>query len=299
MSRVDAAWKRADGERGDVEPVIATEGTLAAVPAPIGAAPVLDRYLVEESSPAASPKSVVTPSRSPRREHALIVPAFLRGKLVTTPEADPLCVEQFRRLAALLEEQQATRALRSIMVSSALPRDGKSLTVTNLALTLSETYRRRVLLLDADFHRPSIHEMFGLPNDVGLANALHARSGELPYVRVSPTLAVLPAGHAQETPVAALNVESLRALVSEMATRFDWIFLDSPPFGVVTDAQLIGRVADGVLLVVRAGATPYTLVQRVVADIGPERIVGTVLNHAEHHAIRVHDYYHRHYGARV
>lgn len=295
MSRIDDAWKRAGGQSVASERLGLPIERASDVDASV--VPVLDRYLVERSSPS-DPGRSGTRVPAERRHESPAVPATLHGKLVVAPETEPLSIEQYRRLAASLEELQGQRSLTSIMVSSALPRDGKTLTATNIALTLSETYRRRVLLIDADFHRPAVHEMFGLSNEVGLADALRSRDEGLPLVQVSSTLAVLPTGRMKGDPLAALSAERLRILLTQAATRFDWIFVDTPPLGLVTDAQVVSRVTDGVLFVIGAGVTPYKLVQQTLADIGIDRVVGTVLNRVEDHTIPVRDYYRSHYGLR-
>ena len=93
-------------------------------------------------------------------------------KLVVTPSAPPRMVEQYRKLAATLYYAQAERGVKILMVTSAIPGEGKSLTTANLALTLSESYQRRVLLIDADLRRPSLHMIFQIPNMSGLGEGL-------------------------------------------------------------------------------------------------------------------------------
>ena len=93
-------------------------------------------------------------------------------KIVVGDQADAGLVEQYRRLAAVLHHAQTQRGVRSVMIGSAVAAEGKTLTATNLALTLSHSFDRRVLLIDADLRRPSVHEMFGLPNDHGLVDNL-------------------------------------------------------------------------------------------------------------------------------
>ena len=102
----------------------------------------------------------------------------------------PVAVEQYRRLAGTLHELQVEQGLKTLMVTSALPKEGKTLTVVNLALTLSESCRRRVLLIDADLRRPFIHEVFQLPNVRGLNDVLGSERGELPLQPVSEHLSV-------------------------------------------------------------------------------------------------------------
>jgi Mrp family chromosome partitioning ATPase len=108
----------------------------------------------------------------------------------------------------------------------------------------------------------------------------------------------VPAGPIEDSPTAILGSEHLRAVVSGAAERFDWVLLDTPPVGLLTDAHLVARATDGVLFVIAAGVTPYALVQRSMTEIGIDRIVGTVLNGVEERALPVHNYYRGHYSDR-
>ena len=119
----------------------------------------------------------------------------LREKLVVDPKSRAAAVEQYKRLAAALHHSQCQFGTKSVMVASALGSEGKSLSICNLALTLSHSYRRRVLLIDADLRRPSLHEMFQLPATTGLSEALRGTSDRaLPLYEVSPRLMVVPSG---------------------------------------------------------------------------------------------------------
>lgn len=104
-------------------------------------------------------------------------------------------------------------------------------------------------------------------------------------------LSVLPAGRPDANPMDALTCAGLKRLLEEAAKQFDWVLLNTPPVGLITDANLVARLADGVLFVICAGSTPYEDVQRAIAEIGPERIVGTLLNRAESSSNRVAGYY--------
>jgi capsular exopolysaccharide synthesis family protein len=301
MSRIDEAWRRASGQEVAEEPLVQS-----IVPAPRAFAPdetILARYVVEQTVSVSRPiqRERSHPIVSTSHERTVGVPPVVassaRGKLVVTPEIEPASIEQYRRLAATLDGLQSEGGLKSLMVSSALPREGKTLTVANLALTLSESYRRKVLLIDADFHRPSVHELFGIANSAGLAGALHSSDGRWQPIQVSATLSVLPAGRIDDSATAALSSDRLRTLVASAASSFDWVLLDTPPVGMLTDAHLVARATDGVLFVIAAGMTPYALVQRSLNEIGKDRIVGTVLNRIEEHALPVRDYYHRQYSS--
>ena len=222
------------------------------------------------------------------------------GKVVVGPNADHALVEQYRRLGAVLHHAQTQRGVRSVMVASALAAEGKTLTSTNLALTLSHSYQRRVLLIDADLRRPGIHEMFRLQNRVGLGDGLkHPEIGRLPVQRISPTLWILTAGHPNPDPMSGLVSGTMKQVIAEATQQFDWVVLDTPPVALMPDANLLSAMMDSALLVVSAGSTPYPMVKRAIEAIGPARILGVLLNRAEKADLAgddgYYDYYYSHY----
>src|SRR5439155_17912408 len=108
--------------------------------------------------------------------------------------------------------------------------------------------------------------------------------------QVTPPLSVLPAGQPGASPIAALSSDRMRTVIADAAKQFDWVLLDTPPVGLLSDAHLVARVTDGVLFVIAAGSTPYPVVLRSIAEIGADRIVGTVLNRVDARALQVQDY---------
>jgi len=265
-------------------------------PAPVVAIPA-SRPAAAPVQPPSAPAAVPPADRGRSAAPAFQLSEAVQGKVVISRDTSPISVEQYRRLAATLHGLQVSAGLRTIMISSALPRDGKTLTTTNLALTLSESYSKRVLVIDADLRRPSIHEVFGLENRVGLAEGLEAgATGSLVVTEVSPTLTVLTAGTPDRHPMAGLTSERMAAIVKEAASRFDWVLLDTPPIGLISDAQLLSGLVDGVLLVVAAGSTDHIAVSKTVKALGRERILGVVLNRVEQQISsnsHYEDYYHR------
>ena len=222
------------------------------------------------------------PRPLPQRGHETRQPPPELGARLVNSTADFVGIEQYRRLAASLHDAQTTQGLRVVTVTSALPRDGKTLTAVNLALTLSESYSRRVLLIDADLRRPSVHQILGIQNRAGLNEVLHGEvHQELPLITISATLSVLTSGRSRSTPLAGLSSQRMGTLLDDCVSRFDWVLLDVPPVGLLADAQILGRLTGAVILVIRAGTTPYALVERAIAQIGRESIIGTVLNGVE------------------
>jgi capsular exopolysaccharide synthesis family protein len=299
MSKIDQAFRRAAQPGGHTVEDRAAPSLAGERPTDRIEGSVLNGYVAEQRSVEPDlllerPPSVRGAKKAAHRQLASFA-SWLQGKLVASQEISPVSFEQYRRLGATLHSLQVERGLKTLMVSSAVPQEGKTLTVINLALTLSESYKRRVLLIDADLRRPAIHEAFGIPNTVGLADAIRAGGDDLPLVEVSPHLTVLTAGRLNTAaPMAELTSERLPALIKQVSPQFDWVLLDTPPIGVLPDAQLVARVADAILFVIRAGATPYELVQRATAELG-DRVIGTVLNCVEERSligsVRYHQYY--------
>jgi len=201
------------------------------------------------------------------------------GKVVVGPGAESTLVEQYRRLGAALHHHQLQSGARTLMVTSAVAAEGKTLTATNLALTLSHSYQRRVLLVDADLRRPSIHDILRLPNTTGLSDSLrHPEKEGLRFHAIAPNLCALTAGRADSDPMAGLVSNTMNRLLVEASQQFDWVIVDTPPVALLPDANLLAAMIDTAVLVVSAHATPYPLVRRAMDAIGQQRILGVVLN---------------------
>jgi capsular exopolysaccharide synthesis family protein len=278
----------------------ATDGKAQLLPAGSGADAVQETsaaqpafsvpWTLDAEAAAAERRAAAPHERQPaglpavRLKAPMAIPPEVGEKLVTAdapaPQADmAVAIEQYRKLAGVLHHAQGDRGLKLIMVTSANPGEGKSLTASNLALTLSESYQRRVLLVDADLRRPSLHAIFGVPNDTGLSDGLARATLEgLAVVEVTPRLSVLPSGRPMADPTGALTAGQMRRILDEARAGYDWAVIDTPPIGLLTDARLLAEMVDGVVLVVEAEKTPYPDVVRAIDTIGRERVLGAVLN---------------------
>lgn len=272
------------------------EAEIAHVP-PVSSAPVVEppaapavaepRSASPVADTSAAPPAAVELSKSGSRGRA--VATTFRGfhaehleKLVVSPSVPQPLRETYRRLAATLHGEQSEHGTKVLMISSAVPDEGKTLTAANIALTLSESFEFRVLLIDADLRRPSLDALFSTGRVQGLNEALTSvPPQQIPVIRVSKWLSLLPAGKPDPDPMSSLTSERMRRLLSEAASQYDWVIIDTPPVGILTDAKLLGSIVDGVLLVVRAGKTPSTLVQQAIDALGRNRILGVVLNRTE------------------
>jgi protein-tyrosine kinase len=221
--------------------------------------------------------STLFPERSHPPEADVRFPtANTSEKLVTSPDVSPVVREQYNKLAAALHHLHLEREVKVVMITSAVPHEGKTLTTTNLALTLSESYQRRVLLIDADIRHPSIHTVFGVSNARGLNDSLGR--GPLPFLHITPRLSILTAGRASRDPMKTLTSDRMRMLIDQARTEFDWVLLDTAPIGLLPDASLLASMADGTLFVALAGRTACHIIQRATDTVGADRILGVVLN---------------------
>jgi capsular exopolysaccharide synthesis family protein len=290
MSRIDQALRNWENTKGAVPAATSVEPAVAATLADYPAEGAVQVILEE---PPVQPVVERRPSgRTPIRPRDN---AYLAARLVTG-NTSSVSLEQYRRVAAVLHDAQVHGNLKTVMVTSALPGEGKSLTVANLAHTLSGSYGRRVLVIDADLRAPNLHRIFALRNSAGLSEALRNGRQELPFVEVSDGLSVLTAGRPGSAPLAGLISDRMGEIVRECAASFDWVLIDTPPVGLLPDAQVLARFAGGVVFVIAAGTTPKAAVERAVADLGHDSIIGTVLNRVEERRIPQADYYAGYYG---
>lgn len=257
-------------------------------------APVETMHVPEEppSAPAAVQPEAEPVTRTPKAIRPLRFGEADRDKLILGDRVDQGLIEQYRHLAAVMHHAQKQSGVHSVMVTSALPAEGKTLTATNLALTLSESYQRRVLLIDADLRRPRMKEVFALPSTEGLTDSLAAQAdGKLPVHQVTPHLWVLTAGAMLPDPMGLLVSPAMKQLLDDAKDSFDWVVVDTPPIAILPDANLLASMIDTTLLVVSSQSTPYPMVQRAAQAVGSNRILGVVLNRAEKSGVPQYGYY--------
>jgi protein-tyrosine kinase len=266
-----------------------SHGAVGAIDAnPVGADP-FDEFAgtrPEHSVPAPGPPIVAPGNDSALRQNGSRRNGNIGRRLVTNGGIPSVTVEQYRRLAATLHHAQSTTGIKVVMIASALAGEGKTLTAANLALTLSESYERRVLLIDADLRRPMLHEVFHAPNSFGLNEGLKAETAKkLTVLELSSRLSLLPAGKPDPDPMSVLTSSRMRQVIEEAAAKFEWVLIDTPPVGLLPDAHLLAAMVNVVVLVVQAGRTPVALVQRAVESLARERVIGVVLNLVDDSAI--------------
>lgn len=232
-----------------------------------------------------------------------VVPVVMAGTAarplarVTDQDPESAHAEAYRYLRAQLLYQKGGKPIRTILIATAKPAQGGTTTATNLALSLAEV-GQRVVLVDADLRRPSLHRFFGLKNEVGLTDLLRGEASCEQALRPTdmPDLRLVTAGTKAANPAALLSSGAMTKLLSELRANADYVVLDAPSLGAFADVMMLGPLVDGVLLVARANQSLSHVEQQakeMLERVGAN-IIGAVLNAASPDKV-TNWYYHQHY----
>lgn len=214
-----------------------------------------------------------------------MVEAHIRptSRIVCQTAPNSPAADRFRALRMRLRELRGTGKVKRLLISSALPHDGKSTVALNLATALSEQGKRAVLLIEGDLHHSHLTRHLGLDAWDGLTECLDGGINPLSAIRRVEPLGwyFLPAGSPRSNATELLQSATLSGVMQKVSPYFDWIVIDSPPVLPLTDALSLQRQADAYLLVVRAEQTPREAVEAAVALLGKQQMLGIILNGAE------------------
>ena len=190
--------------------------------------------------------------------------------------------EEFRSLRTRLNHIQGQQNIHTIVVTSASPAEGKTFTAANLAMAQAQLAENAVLLADFDLRRPVVHNLFQAERSPGLSDyLLDGVPLETAIKRIGNTnLYFLPAGSPVKNPLELLNLRQVKNLIQSLPRIFNWVIIDTPPLLFSADANLLSTVTDGVLMVVRIGATTYDNVIRAMQSLCENNVLGIVANGA-------------------
>ena len=282
MSRIHEALKKAEQERaanqgGSIQPNFATT--------PVADPPVFTEVplsggpsMANLGMPAfGSPFSIDTLlARCPQMEWKpdLGTMLFMNG------DDSARGTEEFRTLRSRLYHLREKMTLRALLVTSALPKEGKSFTAANLAQVIVRQHGRRALLIDADLRGPRLHLMLGTSAGPGLSDYLQGKNDEFSIMQRGPmeNLFFIPSGTGIEDPAELVGNGRLKILLQRVEPLFDWVIVDSPPAVLVADASLLSTACDGVLMVVRSNSTPSDVARKARLEFPDQALVGVVLN---------------------
>jgi len=228
-----------------------------------------------------------------------VSPSRVEPHLIAVSQPRSAYTEKYRELRTKLLQASERTQMRAIVVTSAGIAEGKTLTALNLAWLLAQTEGLRALVIDSDLRRPCATDYLGIDAPVGLSEVLGGQlSLEDAIVRLEPAgLHLLPGGRPRDDVAELLSGPSYARILSEVRRMFDYIIIDAPPLGIFTDASVLMQRADGGILVVRAGKTRYSTVDKLLDQMPKEKLLGVVLNRTEEQPEAASYYYaHRYYN---
>jgi capsular exopolysaccharide synthesis family protein len=294
MSRIHEALKKAEQERAMSQPT--REAAPSVLDAPLEQAGVFTAAATMVApNPAlpSSPESLLSRCRQTNWTPDPKTMLFFSG------EEHLAGMEEFRTLRSRLYQAREKQPLSKLLITSALPKEGKSFTASNLAQVIVRQRGRRVLLLDADLRNPQLHQCLGAEPGPGLCEYLRSEIDEFSIIQRGPmeNLFLIPAGRNTGNPAELLANGRLKFLLSRLETMFDWIIVDSAPAVPVSDAALLANFCDGVLLVVRSNSTPIDAARKAKKEFAERNVVGVVLNGISPELSPYANYYYAAYGS--
>ena len=213
--------------------------------------------------------------------------------LIVERKPKSIAAEAYRSLRTNIQYSSFDKKYQTLVVTSANPGEGKTTVAGNLALVLAQG-ESKVLLVDCDMRRPSMHKNFRVTNTYGISDLLIGKQKlETVVNKVNANLSVITAGNLPPNPAEMLASKAMTAFLEDMKNKYDYIVLDTPPLQAVTDAQILSTKADGTLVVVRAGVTKKEAVHNAVSMLKKVNghVIGTVLNAAENKKDKYYYYY--------
>jgi capsular exopolysaccharide synthesis family protein len=194
--------------------------------------------------------------------------------------SNPVGLEEFRTLRSRLYQLRSRQTLSRVLVTSALPGEGKTFVSANLAQVMVRQRNRRALLIDCDLRISRLHEALGAPSSPGVTDYLRGDADEFAIVQKGSleNLFFIPGGRPASNPSDLLAGNRLARLLDRLSPLFDWVILDTPPAVPIADASVIAGLCHGVLIVVSSGNTPFDLAQKACREFRQSALLGTVLN---------------------
>ncbi|WP_310198827.1 CpsD/CapB family tyrosine-protein kinase [Neobacillus niacini] len=218
-------------------------------------------------------------------------------KLIAALDPKSPISEQYKSIRTNIQYSSVDEELKTIMVTSSGPAEGKSTTVANLAVVFSQL-GKKVLLVDADLRKPTVHRTFGVNNLFGFTTVLtkQATLANTVLETEEKDLFILTSGPIPPNPAELLSSKSMEQFIEEAKEQFDYVLFDTPPLLAVADPQILANKVDGSILVVFSGRTEIDQVKKAKELLvnAQSKLVGVILNHKE---MKDNDYYY-YYGAK-
>jgi protein-tyrosine kinase len=221
-----------------------------------------------------------------------------KRSLITISNPKSPISESFRTLRTNIQFASVDRELKTIMATSTGPSEGKSTTIANLAVVMAQS-EKKVILVDTDLRKPTVHHTFGLQNRTGLTSYLAGQDSLDAILQETdlPNLSVITSGPIPPNPAELLGSKAMERFIEELSFNYDQILFDTPPVIAVTDAQILAAKLDGVLLVIDAGNTNKDVALKAKTSLENVKanILGVVLNNKK---MQGDSYYYYYYGGK-
>ena len=202
--------------------------------------------------------------------------------IVSLLEPQSFEAEQFKHLRTNILFPVSGNPPRSIMVTSAVPGEGKSFVASNLAVSIAQNIDQHVLLMDCDMRKASVHSNFGFDEVEGLSGYLSKKTSLSSLLLKTDInkLTILPGGKPPNNPAELMSSNKMSELLKEVTSRYSdrYIIIDSPPPHLTSETSIIARQVDGIILVVKAGSTSREMVEELLEMMGKEKVLGVVVN---------------------
>lgn len=300
MSRIHEALKKAEQERA------ASQGGQPES-IPIAQAPIMDDAVIA-SPQGVSVAAAAAPMPSFGSQFSLDTLVANCAQADWSPDMNTMLffgaedqtngTEEFRTLRSRLYQLREKQNVKKVLITSSLPKEGKTFVAANLAQVMVRQHGRRVLLIDADLRAARLHLALGTNAMPGLSEYLLGECDEIGSIQRGPmeNLFFIPSGRSVSNPAELVHNGRLKLLLNRVEPLFDWIIIDSPPAVPVSDASLLANYCDGVLIVVRSNATPFDIAKKARQEFSDAQLLGVVLNGVNADDSPYSRYYYNTYG---
>src|SRR5947209_6152066 len=286
MSRIHEALKKAEEQRaasqgGSIEPASISE--MVNESAATAVAPAVDHTPSAVSAMPSFASPFTFDTLLARCAQARWSPDSKTMLFFNSDDEQGYGMEEFRTLRSRLYQMREKQTLKKILVTSSLPKEGKTFVAANLAQVMVRQHGRRALLLDADLRAARLHSALGTAAIPGMAEYLLGEADEFGIMQRGPmeNLFFIPSGRSVSNPAELVANGRLKFLLTRVEPLFDWIIIDSPPTVPVSDSSLLANFCDDVLIVVRSNTTPFDMARKARLEFQDKHLIGVVLTGIE------------------
>ena len=219
--------------------------------------------------------------------------------IITYSDPKSVISEEFRAIRTSIQYSNLDNKIKTILVTSTTKNEGKTTTISNLAVSFAKLDNKKVLLIDCDLRNPSVHKAFGISNIKGLSDLLIEGKSMLNYINSTQVenLHIITAGAVPPNPAEVLASDTMKEFIKNIQNEYDYVFIDTPPIGMVTDAGILASFIDGTVLVVRYEMVDINKIKESKKKLNAvnANILGAILNRRK---VSNDDYYYSYYGSK-